>query len=72
MDMILGKCKFQNSFFSLFSVKNVVGTHWNCLYEGCLKEVKTMDMILGKCKFKNSSFLIFSNICCRYTLELPH
>ena len=29
----------------------------------CLKEVKTMDMIVF--------FLIFSNICCRYTLELP-
>ena len=30
-----------------------------------------MDRILGKCKFPNS-FLIFSNICCRYTLALPH
>ena len=29
MDMILGKCKFPNSFFSLFSVTYVVGAHWN-------------------------------------------
>ena len=29
-----------------------------------------MDMILSKCKFSNC-FLIFSNICCRYTSELP-
>ena len=28
-------------------------------------------MILVKCKFSNSFLLIFSNICCRYTLELP-
>ena len=32
-----------------------------------------MDIILEKCKFPNSFFfLIFGNICCRYTLELPH
>ena len=31
-----------------------------------------MDMILGKCKFPNSFYLIFRNICCRYSLELPH
>ena len=34
-----------------------------------------MDMILGtltcECKCQNSN-LIFSNLCCRYTLELPH
>ena len=30
-----------------------------------------MDMILGKCKFPNSFLPFFSNICCRYTLELP-
>ena len=30
-----------------------------------------MDMILEKCKFPSSFLLIFSNICCRYTLELP-
>ena len=38
---------------------------------GCLKEVKTMGMILGNVNFKIVFFLIFSNICCRYTLELP-
>ena len=38
----------------------------------CLKEAKTMGHDTGfKCKFK-FSFLIFSNICCWYTLELPH
>ena len=38
----------------------------------CLKEAKTMDMILGiNVNFK-IVFLIFSNICCRYTFELPH
>ena len=31
-----------------------------------------MDMILGNVNFKIVFFLIFSNICCRYTLELPH
>ena len=32
-----------------------------------------MDMILGKCKFPISFFFLFSgNICCMYTLELPH
>ena len=30
-----------------------------------------MDMILVKCIFK-IRFLNFSNICCWYTLELPH
>ena len=30
MEMILDKCKFENSL-SLFSVTYVVGTHWNCL-----------------------------------------
>ena len=38
---------------------------------GCLKEVKTTDMILGNVHFQIVFFLIFSNICCRYTLELP-
>ena len=38
---------------------------------GCLKEVKTMDMILGKWQFQKVFFLTFSNVCCRYTLELP-
>ena len=32
-----------------------------------------MDMILEKnVYFQIVFFLIFSNICCRYTLELPH
>ena len=30
-----------------------------------------MDMILDKCLFK-IGFFVFSNICCWYTLELPH
>ena len=30
-----------------------------------------MDMILDKCIFQ-ISFINFSNICCWYTLELPH
>ena len=32
MDMILGKCKFQNSFLPYFQLF-ILGTHWNCLYE---------------------------------------
>ena len=38
---------------------------------GILIEVKAMNMILGKCKFPISFISISSNICCRYTLELP-
>ena len=37
----------------------------------CFKETKLMDMILDKCIFQ-ISFINFSNICCWYTLELPH
>ena len=36
-----------------------------------VKEVKTMEMILGNVNFQIVFFHIFSNICCRYTLELP-
>ena len=32
INMILGKCKFPNSFL-LLSLTYVVGSHWNCLYE---------------------------------------
>ena len=36
-----------------------------------LKRKMLMDMILDKCIFQ-ISFINFSNICCWYTLELPH
>ena len=53
MDMVLGKCKFPNSFRPYFSVLYVVGTHWygsmrqfQCFIE-CIKKLAKRGKLRG-------------------------